>query len=260
MTFVGRETCDLSRPEQAARVVRNSSADAVIIAAAYTAVDKAESEPDLAARVNSDAPAAVADACKLSGKMLAHVSTDFVFDGEKREAYLESDPVAPLSVYGRTKADGERRVLAACPEAVVARTSWVFSGFGTDFVGAILGAARAGKSLSVVEDQIGRPTYAPDLALALLQIVDARLAGKGEGGVLHLAGEGTVSRLEQARAVLDAAGLTAPVAPARSIDRPTPAKRPLHAVLGGARAEQLFGVVMPSWRPGLIEAVRRLSI
>lgn len=215
-------------------------------AAAYTDVDGCERDPVRAKTVNAQAPALLAELCRGARARLLHVSTDFVFDGRGRRPLREDDPVAPLSEYGRSKLAGERAVLAASEDSVVARTSWVF-GRGKSFIASIRARAEAIRAdaslgpLRVVDDQIGSPTYAPDLAEGLLALLerDAR-------GLYHLANRGAASRLELARLALDAAGHTdLEIVPVKTADYPLPAQRPLYTALDCGRAERLGAVLRP---------------
>ncbi len=231
----GRPAFDLAEPDAIERLIDRHRPAVVINAAAYTAVDQAESEPAPAFAINRDAPAALAKACARSGLPLIHVSTDSVFDGELERAYRESDQPRPINVYGLSKYAGECAVLDALPSALVVRTSWIFGGHGASFVSRLLSWAQGRDRLTVVGDQYGRPTYAPALAEALLKL-SWRLRDKAiGGGLMHLAGESVLSRAEQARIILRSAArrgrAVTEVTPIPSSAHPTPAKRPLNAVL-----------------------------
>jgi dTDP-4-dehydrorhamnose reductase len=216
-------------------------------AAAYTDVDGCETDPARAQAVNAVAPGALAELCRETGVRFVHVSTDFVFDGKGSTPLREGDPVAPLSAYGRTKLAGERAVLAAAPESLVVRTSWVF-GRGRNFIAAICRKARAlveageGEALRVVADQVGSPTYAEDLASGLVALVE-----RGATGLYHLANRGSASRIELARFALSHAGLGIPCDPVTTSEYPLPAARPLYTVLDCERAAQA-GVTLRDWR------------
>jgi dTDP-4-dehydrorhamnose reductase len=215
-------------------------------AAAYTDVDGCERDPVRAKTVNAQAPAVLAELCRGAGARLLHVSTDYVFDGRGQRPLREDDPVAPLSEYGRSKLAGERAVLAASLDATVVRTSWVF-GRGKNFIASIRARAAAIQSdpslgpLRVVDDQIGSPTYASDLAEGILALLE-----RGGCGLYHLANRGAASRLELARFVLDAAGhADLEIVPVKTADYPLPAQRPLYTALDCGRAEQLGAVLRP---------------
>jgi len=187
LSFTGRDRADLLDPDSVTELIRSERPDVVINTAAYTAVDRAEAEPDLAFAVNARAPEAIAKAALGSGSLLIHVSTDYVYGGGSGGPYSETDPVAPVQAYGRSKAEGERLLLAANPQALVVRTAWLLSEM-SGFVRAIVERVRRGEALRVVDDQMGNPTHADDLAAALLKIAQMRLEGRGEPGILHVAG------------------------------------------------------------------------
>lgn len=264
LTALSRAEADLSDPEAAARHVRQVSPDLVILAAAYTAVDQAESQPGLAHEINGEAPAAIAAACAAEGSALVHFSTDYVFDGRKGCAYLEEDAPAPLSVYGASKLSGERMALAAQPRTTILRTSWVVSAHGRNFVKTMLRLAGEGQPLRVVDDQFGRPTVAADLAAFVLAQAP-RLAAAGAGdpafGVFHFANAGETSWRGFAQAVLDLAlGARAPrVEPIATADRPSPAPRPARGTLDTAKLERTFGVRPRPWREALPELLAELG-
>jgi len=232
---IGRPDFDLAVPDASHRLLETFRPAAVINAAAYTAVDRAESEPELAFALNRDGPAALAKACSRAGVPLIHVSTDCVFDGAKDGAYHEADIPRPISIYGASKRAGERAVLDAMPSALVVRTSWTFGLQGESFVTRLLALALGRDSLTIVGDQRGKPTYAPALAEALLIFAHGMIGGSVAGGLMHLAGETALSRAEQARIILDLArkrgGSWAKVIPVPSSAHPTAARRPLNAVL-----------------------------
>ncbi len=264
LTCLGRGHCDLLQPETVARVIAEASADLVINAAAYTAVDKAESEQAACTALNRTGVAALAQACARKGVPLIHVSTDMVFDGHKSGDYVETDPVAPLSHYGRTKADGEAAVRAALVDHLIVRVSWVYSPFGENFLTAMMRLASTRDALSVVSDQIGHPTYGPDLAVSLLTMGEALLAGRGQAGTYHVAGDETaISRYQQAAETLRLAAelevpLKAALSPVLTRDFPTPAVRPLNAALNSQKAKDVFGVRVRGWSEMAQTAVRGL--
>ena len=224
--------------------------DVVVNAAAMTQVDRCESEPALAEAANAAAPGHIAETCRALGARLVHVSTDYVFAGDSTRPYRETDPTTPRSVYGRTKLEGERRVFEVLPDAIVARTAWVF-GPGRNFVRTILLAgartlAEGGPGLRVIDDQRGSPTYADDLAAALIGLVEA-----GGTGLYHVANAGIATWWELARAAIDAWGHPeVPIAKLRTDEYPVPAPRPAWSVLDTTRAERL-GVSMRPWREAL---------
>lgn len=263
---VGRPAFDFDRPETIARVFDAAAPDLVINAAAYTAVDAAETDADAAFRANRDGPAALAALCRDAGVPLIHVSTDYVFDGTKGAPYVETDPVAPPGVYGASKLAGERAVLDSGARAIVVRTSWVYAHTGRNFVRTMLGAARKTRSLRVVADQTGCPTAAADLAAALLAIT-ARVRTEGWqhqfAGVVHAVGTGWTTWHGLAVAAFEeAARYGAPVpevAAIRTEDWPTPARRPADSRLDCGRLAEVFGVELPPWRDGLRRTIDALA-
>jgi dTDP-4-dehydrorhamnose reductase len=264
LTALSRAECDFTDPELAARIVLERKPDLVIIAAAYTAVDQAETEVELAHEVNAETPAAIAGICGAEGPALVTFSTDYVFDGRKGAAYVEEDAPAPLNVYGRSKLSGEGMVLSACPRALVLRTSWVVSSHGKNFVKTMLRLAGEGSPLRVVDDQFGRPTSAADLAGFVLGQA-ARLAGAPAGdpvfGLFHYANAGETSWRGFAQGVFDLAlGDRAPeVAAITTAERPAPAARPMRGTLDTSRLERVFGVTPRPWREALAEIVAELQ-
>ncbi len=248
----GREDLDLEDPHDAAGVVmeaRVQGAEVVLNAAAMTAVDRCEAEPDRAWRINAEAPGELARICTRLGMGFVHISTDYVFSGHGERPWREQDPTEPISVYGKSKLAGEERVRAACPEALIVRTAWLF-GDGANFVRTILGAAERaqrgeGPDLRVVDDQRGSPTYAQHLARGILALLERRAMG-----IYHLANSGTASWFELARAALRGAGLDVAIEPVSSDAFPRPAARPAWSVLDLGRANDA-GVAMPTWQEGL---------
>ena len=230
--------------EAVARAFARHAPRVVVNCAALTKVDTCEREPQLAERANALAPAQLARACAAHGAKLVQLSTDYVFAGDASRPYREDDPPAPRSVYGRTKLAGERAALAS-PDALVVRTSWVY-GRGRNFPAAILAQAREGKPLRVVADQRGRPTYAADLAEAVLGLV-----ARGTTGIVNFANDGEASWLELARAVLDSCGFAdRPIQPLTTEELALPAPRPRYSVLDLGRVRAL-GIVPRDWRAAL---------
>ncbi len=250
---LGRPELDLADAASIERALASLKPDAVINAAAYTAVDKAEAERDLAVAVNAVGPGLLATACARANVPLIHVSTDMVFPDRATGEHREDDPVAPLSHYGATKLEGERRVLAASSDNLVVRVSWVFGPSGDNFVKKLLEWAKARPELSIVADQRGRPTYSPGLAVALIDLADRMVAGGPDAprGVLHLAGADVLTRDEQARRVMAASALrggpTARINPVPTSAFPTPAKRALNAVLDIERARNRYAIALGSF-------------
>lgn len=258
-----RRACDLSKPPEIIEdFIAALDVDAVIIAAAYTAVDAAEDDYDTAYAVNAAAPRAIAKACARSGAALVHVSTDYVFQGNAGAPYSIMQPTDPINAYGRTKLLGERGVLAEHDRAAILRTSWVFDGTGKNFMTTMLRLGQSRESLTVVADQIGRPTYAGHLAQACLTVAKA-LWGPDyshSSGLYHISGSGTpISWADFAKAIFEKAqdqlGRSVTVTPIPSESYPTPAKRPAYSVLDLSRFESVHGT-LPHWRDGLELALR----
>ncbi len=263
---VGRPDFDFERPESLAACVGRASPALVVNAAAFTAVDAAETAPEEAARANATGPGLIAAACARLRIPLIHISTDYVFDGEKGAPYIENDAPCPTGVYGATKLAGEAAVLAAHPEAVILRTSWVYARSGKNFVITMLRAGKRAPRLRVVSDQQGCPTNADDLAVATLAVADRLLASRqtsggehGLGGIYHAAGQGSTSWHGFAKAIFAAAaehGWPQPQVDAiATADWPTPARRPADSRLDCGKLAQTFGVRLPDWRESLAPAV-----
>lgn len=262
---LSRDEADLTDPQACAARVAETPCDVVVIAAAYTAVDQAETDRDLAERVNATSPAAIAAAAQVKGAAVVYVSTDYVFDGSKGAAYAEPDPVSPVNAYGETKLNGERAVLEKASRALVVRTSWVVSSHGNNFIKTMLRLAGEGRAIRVVDDQVGRPTAARDLARFILsQLPGLVTAEVGDPifGIVHFANAGVVSWKAFAEAIFDEAlGAEAPaVTGIPTVEYPTPARRPLHGVLDTQRLEHIFGVTPRPWREPLAEIVAELKM
>jgi dTDP-4-dehydrorhamnose reductase len=264
ITALSRGEADFADPEACAAKVAETPADLVVIAAAYTAVDLAETETALARTVNAETPGAIARAAAAAGKALVTISTDYVFAGDKGAPYVETDATAPINAYGATKLQGEQAVLDACPRALVIRASWVVSSHGKNFVKTMLKLAGEGKPLKVVDDQYGRPTAARDLARFILSQAD-RLARAPAGdpafGLVHFANAGEVSWKGFAEGVFALAyGAQAPaVAASATADWPAPAQRPLRGTLDTSKLQRVFGVTPRHWQAPVGEIVAELK-
>ena len=261
---LGRPRLDLANRESVLRAIEASPCDIIVNAAAYTAVDKAEQEPGEAMRINADGAAHVAEAAAIAGVPLLQLSTDYVFNGAGERPYRESDPTGPTSAYGRSKLAGERRVLVAQPNCAILRTAWVYSPFGANFVRTMLRLGETREEIGVVADQHGNPTYALDIADALLAIA-ARLAEDASPdlrGVFHMTGQGEATWADVAEATFAAAERHGrkPVRVRRvgTKDYPTPAKRPANSRLDNDKLSRIHGVVLPEWRRSLSDCVGRL--
>lgn len=258
--FVGRETLDIGDLGALGAALPGllDGADAVINAAAWTAVDKAETEEEAARRVNGDAPTLMARAAAERGLPFVHISTDYVFDGQGREPFRPDSPLAPQNAYGRSKLAGEEGVRAAGGRHVILRTSWVFSAHGANFVRTMLRLGREREEVRVVDDQVGGPTPAAAIAEACLGVARGLREGR-EGGTHHFSGAPDVSWADFAEAVMDEAGLACRVVRIPSSEFPTPAKRPLNSRMDGGSLERAFGIARPDWRAGLRDVLRELG-
>jgi len=249
-----RATLDLADPDAIRRAVREAKPGVIVNAAAYTAVDKAESEPGLALRINGEAPGILAAEAARAGALLVHYSTDYVFDGAKDAPYVEDDPTGPVNAYGRSKLEGERAILASGCRHLVLRTSWVYAPRGRNFMLTILRAAREQPELRVVDDQVGAPTSAQAIAGATQALIAA-----DAGGLYHLSAAGRTSWHGFATAIVQGAGLATPVLPIPTAQYPTPARRPRNSLLDNARLQEDFGIALPGWRELLAQAQRALN-
>jgi dTDP-4-dehydrorhamnose reductase len=257
-TYLGRDEADLLNPAACAAAIAAMSADAIINAAAWTAVDKAETEEPAATVVNSDAPTAMARAAAAKGIPFLHISTDYVFDGAGTQPFTPDHPTGPLGAYGRSKLAGEQGVRAAGGNHLILRTSWVVSAHGANFVKTMLRLGREREALTVVADQIGGPTPAAAIAQALLGAAKAMTEG-AEGSTHHFSGAPDTSWAEFARAIMSEARLTCRITDIPSRDYPTPAKRPLNSRLDCSAFTAAFGIPRPDWRKGLAAIVKELS-
>jgi dTDP-4-dehydrorhamnose reductase len=262
---LGRPELDLARPETVARALRDARPDVVVSAAAYTAVDKAESEPDVAFAVNRDGARAVAQAANDIGVPVIHLSTDYVFDGIKATAYVESDPTGPTSVYGRSKLEGEQAISESTGNYAILRTAWVYSEYGSNFVKTMLRLSENRDEINVVADQLGCPTSANDIAAAIVTIAK-KLADDPSAhfrGVFHLAGIGETSWADFARQVFvfatENSGKPMIVNDITTAQYPTPARRPANSQLNCSKLEEVYGIRLPEWRTSTRAVVAALA-
>jgi dTDP-4-dehydrorhamnose reductase len=265
LTLIGRPELDLEIPGSAAAAIERATPDVVVNAAAYTVVDDAEDEPERALRINGEAAGEIATAAAAAGAAMIQLSTDYVFDGRVAGGYDETARPNPLGVYGRSKLQGEDRVRAACPRHAIVRTAWVFSPFGHNFVKTMMAAAHKRDVLTVVDDQVGSPTSALDLADGLLALIDrwAERPSEGVGETYHLAGSGSTSWCGFASAIMDecrARGRPwAQVEPIATEDWPTNAARPRNSVLDSTKFERTFDFAMRPWQDSMAEVVARVA-
>ncbi len=273
VTGVNRDTVDLADAESLRAAVRNVAPDVILNAAAYTAVDRAESEPELAHAVNAAAPAVLAEEARARRALLVHYSTDYVFDGAKREPWTEDDPVNPLSVYGASKLAGEQAIAAVGGKYLIFRTSWVYGPHGKNFLLTMLRLGRERDKLSIVNDQFGAPTTSLELAAATRKIVESVVAGQyGKpadpsaewSGIYHMTCSESTSWFGFAQAIFTRAAAklsakTPELTPIPSEAYPTPAKRPRNSVLSNEKLTQRFGVQLASWSTALDAVIDELA-
>lgn len=256
--FLTRAEADLARPADCAAAIEAADAEAVINAAAWTAVDKAEDEFNAAMIANAAAPAAMAKACAARGLPFVHVSTDYVFPGTGTAPHAPDDPVDPPNIYGRSKLAGELSVRYSGGRTAILRTSWVFSAHGSNFVKTMLRLGRERTELRIVADQIGGPTPAADIAAACLTLAAALKDGHASG-IWHLSGAPDVSWADFAREIFRQAGLPTQVQDIATADYPTPAKRPQNSRLDCSGLTADFGIERPDWRESLGRVLRELE-
>ena len=252
--FVGREELDLSNENNIARYFENNVFDTIINCAAYTAVDKAEEEEVLANKINHLAVAQLSQIAKNQQAKLIHISTDYVFDGESDKPYIETDETNPINIYGRTKLAGEKALQEIMPtDAVIIRASWVYSEFGNNFVKTMLRLGKQRDKLSVVGDQIGSPTYATDLAEAILAIANNKDYQNKESPtkIYHYSNKGKISWYEFANEIFELTDIQCSVSPITTEQYPTPAQRPKNTLMNKDKIAETFSVNIPDWKESL---------
>lgn len=267
LTALSRAECDIADAGAVQSALQRICPSVAVNCAAYTAVDKAESEPELAMHINATSAGVLAQACAMAGVPLIHLSSDYVFDGRKLDAYVESDPIAPLGAYGRSKADGERAVRDQAQRHLILRTSWVYGAFGHNFLKTILRLAADRDELRIVADQRGCPTATPGLAQAILtlapRLASAALTNENRlWGTYHLTGSGETTWHGFACEIVDArasiTGQRPKVTAISTADFPTPAMRPKNSVLDCSQLRRTFDIVLPDWRVETRRIVRDL--
>ena len=265
IVLLGRPTLDLLDPATIGPAIRAARPDVVINAGAYTAVDRAETEPEIAEAVNGRGAGAVAEVARDLGVPVLQVSTDYVFDGTKTAPYVETDPTGPLGAYGRSKLLGERLVADANPRHAILRTAWVYAPFGANFVRTMLRLAGTRDEVGVVADQHGCPTSALDIAATLIRVAErmaAEPANAELAGIFHMAAQGEAVWADVAEATFAASrargGPSARVKRITTADFPTPAKRPANSRLDGDKLARVYGIALPEWRVSLDSVVDRL--
>ncbi len=252
--FTTRNELDITDKSAVENYFQTNTPQIVINCAAYTAVDKAESELELAQLINVTATGYLAYACRHINIPFIHISTDFVYDGNKTEPYLETDTVNPLGVYAKTKLEGEQLALQKHKKTIIVRTSWVYSSFGNNFVKTMLRLGKEKPELKVVSDQTGSPTYARDLADTLLKI-SLLCESINQWGIFQYSNEGAITWFEFAKAILELKGIATPVLPITTSQFPTPAKRPGYSVMSKNKISKAFGIHPVPWKQSLAECL-----
>ncbi len=249
------EELDITDQDAIEKFVAYNGIDGIVNCAAYTAVDKAEANEELCTRLNAEAPAYLAAAVGRRGGWMIQISTDYVFDGTKHTPYTEDDDTCPNSVYGKTKLVGELNVQKLCENSMIIRTAWLYSTFGNNFVKTMIRLGKEKPELGVIFDQIGTPTYARDLAVAIFAAVNKGIVP----GVYHFSNEGVISWYDFTKAIHRIAGInTCHVHPLHTAEYPTPAKRPHYSVLDKTKIKNTFGIEVPYWEESLRECIEKL--
>ncbi len=259
--FTDVDSLDITDKNELIDFVTGNDIRYIINCAAYTAVDKAEDDAELCEKINAAAVKNLGLAAAEAGAGIIHVSTDYVFDGTSCRPYTEDMPTKPCSVYGKTKLKGEKNLLKACPNAIIIRTAWLYSPFGNNFVKTMIKLGSERESLNVIFDQVGTPTYALDLADAILKAMDQTIDTDHEkGGVYHFSNEGVCSWYDFTIKIHEIAGInTCKVNPIETKDYPTKAARPHYSVLNKTKIKQTFNITIPHWEASLKECIKELS-
>lgn len=256
-TYFNTDVAELDITDQQAieKFVSENEIDGIVNCAAYTAVDKAEDNPELCHKLNAEAPGLLAAAVEKREGWIIQISTDYVFDGTNHRPYVETDKVCPNSVYGRTKLQGEEEVAAHCTRTMIIRTAWLYSTFGNNFVKTMIRLGKEKPALGVIFDQIGTPTYARDLAVAIFAAINKGI----EPGIYHFSNEGVISWYDFTKAIHRIAGITTcQVRPLHTEEYPTPAARPHYSVLDKSKIKETYGIEIPYWEESLAECISKL--
>lgn len=249
--FTDVDTLDICDREAVRAYVQAEKVDYILNCAAYTAVDKAEENEALCDRINHEAVRNLGEAAACRGGKVIHISTDYVFDGTTCHPYVETDTPCPVSVYGRTKRAGEQALLEVCPESVIIRTAWLYSEYGNNFLKTMLRLGKEREEIRVVFDQVGTPTYAGDLAKAMLAVLDAAENGAFVPGIYHFSNEGVCSWYDFASKIMQLAALSCRVVPIESKEYPAAAARPPFSVLNKGKIKAVYGIGIPHWEASL---------
>lgn len=256
--FTDVDTLDITDAAAVKAMVKDNQVNYILNCAAYTAVDKAEDNEDLCRRLNCDAVHVLGEAAREANAKIIHVSTDYVFSGTNYRPYKETDDTRPVSAYGRTKLAGEEALVKVCPDAIIIRTAWLYSEFGNNFVKTVLRLGKERDQLGFVFDQAGTPTYAGDLAEAILTIVTADEKGTFVPGIYHYSNEGVCSWYDFTVKVLQIAGIECNVRPIETKDYPTRAVRPPYSVLNKGKIKETYGITIPHWEESLRICLKQL--
>lgn len=259
LIFTDRAILDLSKPDSLESIINKIAPDAIINTAAYTAVDKAETEKELAFAINAKSVEQMAGIAFKRNIPFITFSTDYVFTGNATTPYTTDTPLAPLNFYGSTKAEGEKLAIAANPNTIIIRTSWVFSVHGNNFVKSMIRFMKERDVLNIVSDQKGRPTYAKDLAEATMKMIVAIDGGKTIKGVYHFANKGETTWYEYCKKIQSIVGISCQINSILTVDFPTPAKRPAYSVLDTNKIERELSIDIPHWETSLIECIKKLN-
>lgn len=256
--FTDVEELDITKTTQVKHFLNSQNIEVCINCAAYTAVDKAEDDQQMAYLLNATAPQILADACRETNALLIHISTDYVFDGLNHKPYDENDAISPASAYAKSKADGEQAVIKSGAKFVIVRTSWLYSAFGGNFVKTMLRLGKEKDSLNVVADQVGTPTFAFDLAAVVLLLAES---GKSEdhNQIYHFSNEGAISWYDFAQTIMELEKLDCKVFPIESKEYPVKTKRPFYSVLNKTKIKNHLGIQIPYWRNSLIKCLEEIN-
>ena len=258
--FTDIDLLDIGNRDAVLAFAETHPVDFIVNCAAYTAVDKAEEEEEQCRKINTDAVAYLGEAAQHIGARILQVSTDYVFGGDSYMPYQESDSVSPTSVYGRTKLAGEKALSAVCPDAIIVRTAWLYSEYGHNFMKTMLRLGAERPEIRVVNDQIGSPTYAGDLAEAILSLLEKERQGEQNSGIYHYTNEGVCSWYDFAHSIIRIAGLPAKVIPIPTREYPTAAKRPAYSVLSKEKIKREYHWVIPHWEDSLRKCLANMNV
>ncbi len=254
--FTDIEELDITNPKDVQNFISKNKFDTIINCAAYTAVDKAETDKEKARKINAEAVYYLSKFARENNALLIHISTDFVFDGKKNTPYTEEDKPKPLSIYGKTKLEGERIALKESKKLIILRTSWLYSSYGNNFVKTIIKNAKEKKNLRVVFDQVGTPTYAKDLAKVILSLCNTKINTKE---IFHYSNEGAISWFDFAKAICEIAKIDCEINPILTEEYKTLAKRPHYSVLNKNKIKKYLEIKIPYWKESLTECIKKIE-